>query len=164
MTRKREMRQRRSARMFDEVASERLSRRRLLEGVLGVTIVSFLGGSNLLQRAWARSESALLGFSGVPTSRADTVTLPPGYTWTVVNAWGDPIVTGAPDFRADASQSAADQALQAGMHHDGMHYFPLPKGSNSSTHGLLAVNFEYTDDGLLHTEGMENWSAEKVQK
>ena len=50
------------------------------------------------------------------------------------------------------------------MHHDGMHYFPLPKGSNSSNHGLLAVNFEYTDDGLLHTDGMDNWSSQKVQK
>lgn len=164
MTRNREMRRLRSGRMFDEVASEWLSRRTVLEGVLGATIVSFLSGSNPLQRAWARSESALLGFSGVPTSRADTVSVPPGYTWTVVNAWGDPIVTGGPDFRTDASQSAADQALQAGMHHDGMHYFPLPKGSNSSTHGLLAINFEYTDDGLLHTDGMENWSADKVQK
>jgi secreted PhoX family phosphatase len=26
------------------------------------------------------------------------------------------------------------------------------------------VNFEYTDDGLLHSDGMEKWSAEKVQK
>jgi secreted PhoX family phosphatase len=68
----------------------------------------------------------------------------PGYTWQVVNAWGDPIVAGAPEFKNDASQSATDQALQAGMHHDGMHFFPLPRGSNSSIHGLLAVNFEYT--------------------
>src|SRR5687767_12698003 len=77
MTRNREIRQRRSGRMFDEVASEWLSRRTVLEGVLGATIVSFFSGSNLLQRAWARSESALLGFTGVPTSRADTVTVPP---------------------------------------------------------------------------------------
>jgi hypothetical protein len=48
--------------MFDDVASERLSRRAVLEGVLGVTIVSFLSGSNAL----ARSESALLGFNGFP--------------------------------------------------------------------------------------------------
>ena len=38
-------------------------------------------------------------------------------------------------------------ALQAGMHHDGMHYFPLPYGSQSSTRGLLAINHEYSDDG-----------------
>lgn len=47
------------------------------------------------------------------------------------------------------------------MHHDGMHFFPL---AGSSTHGLLCVNHEYTDDGLLHPDGMANWSAEKVRK
>ena len=50
------------------------------------------------------------------------------------------------------------------MHHDGMHFFPLPRGSNSSTHGLLVVNHEYTDDGLLHTDGMKTWTADKVRK
>ena len=162
MARKRGFRTDRS-RIFDEVVAERISRRTLLKGAAGVSIVSFLGG-NRGPSAWAKSRSALLGFPSIPTSRADTVTLPPEYIWTVVNAWGDPMVAGGPEFRHDAGQSAADQALQAGMHHDGMNYFPLPKGSNSSNHGLLAVNFEYTDDGLLHTDGMEDWSAEKVQK
>jgi len=116
-----------------------------------------------MQRAGA-AENPVLGFTSIPISRDDTISLPPGYIWQVVNAWGDPVVPGAPEFKNDASQSAAEQALQAGMHHDGMHFFPLPRGSRSSSHGLLAVNFEYTDDGLLHQEGMKNWSAEKVQK
>src|SRR5262245_4578764 len=150
----------RKAETFDDVVAERLSRRGVLKGTLGVSLASFLDG--VVQRAVAAGP--LLGFTGIPISRTDTVSLPPGYTWHVVNAWGDPIVAGAPEFKNDASQSASDQALQAGMHHDGMHFFPLPKGSNSSIHGLLAVNFEYTDDGLLHQDGMENWSAEKVQK
>jgi secreted PhoX family phosphatase len=65
-----------------------------------------------------------------------------------------------PEFRMDASNSAADQALQAGMHHDGMHYFPL----NGPAHGLLAMNHEYLDEGLLFPDGMRTWSAEKVAK
>ena len=52
------------------------------------------------------------------------------------------------------------QALQAGMHHDGMHYFPL----QGSTHGLLVMNHEYIDQGLLFPDGMKTWSAEKVRK
>ena len=151
----------RKAKTFDEVVAERLCRRGVLKGALGVSLASFLGGG--VPRAWA-AEAPLLGFAGIPISRADTISLPPGYTWQVVNAWGDPIVAGAPEFKPDASQSAADQAMQSGMHHDGMHFFPLPRGSSSSSHGLLAVNFEYTDDDLLHHDGMENWSAEKVQK
>ena len=50
------------------------------------------------------------------------------------------------------------------MNHDGMAFFPLPRGSRAADHGLLAVNFEYTDDNLLTREGMEPWTAEKVRK
>ncbi len=50
------------------------------------------------------------------------------------------------------------------MHHDGMHYFPLPVGTTNSFNGLIAVNHEYTDDGLLHVGGMVPWTAEKVAK
>ena len=164
MTRRHGFPNSRPGRIFDEVVSERLSRRTVLQGALGATIVSFLSDGKALRSAWARSKSALVGFPSIATSKADTVTVPPEYTWKVVVAWGDPIVAGGQEFSNDANQSAANQAMQCGMHHDGMHYFPLPKGSNSSNHGLLAVNFEYTDDGLLHTDGMDNWSAEKVQK
>jgi secreted PhoX family phosphatase len=65
-----------------------------------------------------------------------------------------------PAFRMDASNSAADQAVQAGMHHDGMHYFPI----DGSRHGLLAMNHEYLDEGLLFPDGMKTWNAEKVLK
>ena len=40
---------------------------------------------------------------------------------------------------------------------------PLAAVARAATaRGLLAVNYEYTDDGLLHTDGMEPWTAEKV--
>ena len=103
----------------------------------------------------------MLGFTSVPVSTADTVVVPPGYAADVLYAWGDPISDG-PAFRPDASNTAAEQALQAGMHHDGLHFFPLPRGARESEHGLLAVNHEYTDDGLLHADGMEPWTAAKV--
>jgi secreted PhoX family phosphatase len=50
------------------------------------------------------------------------------------------------------------------MHHDAIHFFPLPMASNNSTRGLLVMNHEYTDDGLLHVDGMEPWTAGKVAK
>ena len=61
-----------------------------------------------------------------------------------------------PAFRMDASNSADEQAAQFGMHHDGLHYFPL----DGSRRGLLAINHEYADDGLLHPDGIKTWSAE----
>jgi secreted PhoX family phosphatase len=76
--------------------------------------------------------------------------------------WGEPVGLpgNMPAWRDDASNSAADQAAQMGMHHDGLHYFPL----DGSRRGLLVMNHEYVDDGLLHTDGMRTWSAEKVMK
>ena len=105
----------------------------------------------------------LLGFKGVPASTADAIIVPDGYIASVIAAWGEPIgVPGnMPALREDATSSAADQAVQMGMHHDGIHFYPL---AGSSTRGLLAMNHEYVDDGLLHADGLKTWSAEKVRK
>ncbi len=103
-----------------------------------------------------------LGFAGVPIGTTDALVVPPGYVAQAIAAWGEPVgVPGRmPAWREDASNSAADQALQMGMHHDGIHYFPL----DGSRRGLLTMNHEYTDDGLLHPDGLANWSAEKTAK
>jgi uncharacterized protein len=104
-----------------------------------------------------------LGFKGVPPGRTDALQVAEGYTATVLAPWGEPVgLPGQmPAWREDASNSAADQSAQMGMHHDGMQFYPL---GGSSTHGLLVMNHEYVDDGLLHTDGLDNWSALKVQK
>jgi hypothetical protein len=99
----------------------------------------------------------LLGFQGIPTSDADTVVVPPGYTAEVLIAWGDPVANG-PEFAPDASNSAADQARQWGMHNDGVVYFPI----DGSWRGLLVQNNEYADEGLLFPDGIANWNAEKL--
>ncbi len=111
----------------------------------------------------AAGAGPLLGFKAITTSTADTLVVPEGYVATPIAAWGEPIgVAGnMPAWREDASGSAADQTLQMGMHHDGIHYYPL---AGSNTRGLLAMNHEYVDDGLLHVGGMTAWTAEKVKK
>ena len=140
---------------FSDVLQAHLSRRRLLTSGLAAAGLGWLGPA-----AWAGGP---LGFTGVPVSTADTLVVPPGYLAEILYAWGDPISDG-PAFKPDASNSVDDQLRQAGMHHDGMHFFPLPAGQTGSTHGLLAINHEYTDDGLLHPDGMLTWTAEKVRK
>lgn len=140
---------------FSDVLRARLSRRSLLTSGLAAAGLGWLGPA-----AWAGSP---LGFTGVPVSSADTLVVPRGYVAEVLYAWGDPISDG-PAFKPDASNGVDDQLRQAGMHHDGMRFFPLPAGQPGSTHGLLAVNHEYTDDGLLHPDGMLTWTAEKVRK
>ena len=106
---------------------------------------------------------ARLGFKSIPTTAQDTMVVPEGYTAVAFVPWGEPVgVPGAlPAWKPDASNSAAEQAVQMGMHHDGIHFYPI---DGSSARGLLVMNHEYTDDGLLHPDGMKTWSAEKVRK
>jgi len=135
------------------------------------TVLQWAGGATLgaLFAPWlaacspvAVKATGLLGFKGIPPSRADAVVVPEGYVAEPIALWGEPVglELGMPAFREDASNSAQEQALQLGMHHDGLHYFAL----DGSRHGLLAINHEYTDDGLLHPDGMKTWSADKVKK
>lgn len=107
--------------------------------------------------------AARMGFEPVPASRRDAVVVPRGYTTQVLYRWGDPtgLAGPMPVFRPDGSNSADEQAAQAGMHHDGMHFFPLDA---SGRRGLLVLNHEYTDEALLHPDGARVWTAEKVRK
>jgi secreted PhoX family phosphatase len=111
----------------------------------------------------AAAAGPTLGFKSVAASSADAVNVPEGYVAQAIAAWGEPVgIAGAmPAWKEDASNTAAEQALQMGMHHDGIHFYAL---QGSSTRGLLVMNHEYTDDGLLHTDGMKTWNAEKVAK
>ena len=142
------------------------TRRVLLLGGIGALTVGALAPW-LASRAVADGRSPLIGFDPVPVSEQDLVLVPEGYEARAIAAWGEPIgVPGnMPAFRWDAGNSAAEQAVQMGMHHDGIHYYPIDgKGDGSSAHGLLVMNHEYTDDGLLFPDGKNNWSAEKVAK
>ncbi|WP_208509679.1 PhoX family phosphatase [Variovorax paradoxus] len=104
-----------------------------------------------------------LGFTAVPASLRDAVVVPPEYEWQLLYPWGTPTgIAGQPmpAFAPDGGNSAADQALQAGMHHDGMHFFPLATPGRA----LLVMNHEYTDEQLLHADGAKEWNAQKVRK
>ena len=139
------------------------ARRVVLQGGLGA-LAAGLWAPWLAGCASAGSMGGpLLGFNSVPVTEKDTLVVPAGYSAVAIAAWGEPVGMpgNMPAWKPDASNSAADQAVQMGMHHDGIHYFPI---DGSSTRGLLVMNHEYTDDGLLHTDGMKPWTAEKTCK
>jgi len=143
----------------------------------GLAALAGLAGCSGVAGVTAPTGPGRLGFHGIAASSDDTVRVPDGYRAGVLLRWGDPIgdPRGAPAFRFDASNTADEQALQAGTHHDGMKYFPLPFANaagpaarhdarTSSGHGLLAINHEYPDDGTLFPDGRADWSIGKVRK
>lgn len=161
---------------------EGVKRREVLAGGAALGALAFLGVSLPGQAEASQSEARGLGFpfkprrrlafEGIPTGRADTITVPPGYKATPFIPWGTPITGRYPAFAEDASNSAQDQAEQTGMHHDGMHFFPIDARHGlglRSDHGLLVLNHEYIDAPLLHPNGPtvvngKRTSAEEVRK
>lgn len=146
---------------FRDVVATRLSRRRVLAGGAALAAAGTVGTSifgapafggqsdDLDDRHRADSGGRLLGFRAVPLSTADTVVVPEGYTAVPFIPWGTPILGDHPDFRP-GENTAREQEQQVGMHHDGMHYFPLGNARKGSRRGLLVVNHEYTDEAYLH--------------
>ncbi len=161
---------------------EGVKRREVLAGGAALGALAFLGVSLPGQAEAGQSEARglgfpfkprrRLGFEGIPAGRADTITVPPGYKATPFIPWGTPITGRYPAFADDASNSARDQAEQTGMHHDGMHFFPIDTRLGlglRSDHGLLVLNHEYIDAPLLHPNGPtvvngKRTSAEEVRK
>lgn len=137
------------------------ARRQVLKGGLGLAAAGVF--APLAGCAGMSGSGPKLGFQSIPASSADALIVPEGYVAQAIAPWGEPIgIAGAamPALKEDASSSAAEQALQMGMHHDGIHFYPI----DGSQRGLLVMNHEYTDDGLLHADGMKTWTAEKVKK
>ena len=124
---------------LQEIVAARMSRRGVIVGAATIAGISSLlhaipagasaRGNDRDDDERGRGPRRLLGFTSIPPSTADTVVVPAGYTARVLISWGDPVSDG-PAFVADASNSAADQALQWGMHNDGVVYFPI-RGSRT---------------------------------
>ncbi len=146
-----------------------ISRRSILGGSVAAATVGFFGGFRALPAAASPDKGhgapgSLLGFADVPVSSADTLVVPDGYTYDVLVPWGTPLSSTGPAWKKDGSNTAAEQAEQVGMHHDGMHFFPLDAGPEGSRRGLLVLNHEYVDQVLLNPDGASPMTPEKVAK
>ncbi len=130
---------------FESVLAARLSRRKFLRGAAR-SAAAGLVMLNAGPQAWLRSAIAGpaapgAGFTPLPGSREDRLILPTGYAHTVLLRWGDPLADGVGEFNP-MQQTSARQALQFGYNCDYVAYLPLPRGSGSSSRGLLVVNHE----------------------
>ena len=150
------------------------SRRRFLQGSVSAGVLAGLGGVTL--GGFMRSVSAApiaqgLGFAGIGFESVspnllnaatgllekDLVSVPKGYRAEVLIAWGDPIMPGAKNWDVSATQSAADQEKQYGMHNDGMHYFPLAKDDRKSDDDRKDGDDDRDDDDHLTDAAAACW-------
>ncbi|CAM5284963.1 PhoX family protein [Thauera mechernichensis] len=148
---------------FNEVLAVRMSRRQLMKGsmaaatatLFGTTLTACVSDSDndtpaVETPAAPGFSEPKLGFQAVAVTRADTTTVPAGYTATPFLPLGTPICGTYPEYKPDGTNTGAEQEQQMGMCHDGMHFFPI---GGSSTHGLLVMNHEYIVQPVLHANG-----------
>jgi secreted PhoX family phosphatase len=133
---------------FYDVVETRFSRRGVMAGGIAAAVTGVIGGLGTAGSLRAQtSPSSLLGFEAVTTSEADAITVPPGYRAQVIAASGSPITGTMPAY--SPANNGAEQGMQIGQHHDGIHFFPI---GGSSTDGLLVMNHEYIEPRFLHAD------------
>lgn len=150
---------------FESVMAARLSRRGLLRGSVGTAATAVFGsfataacggGDDDTASTPASTAVTSLGFAAVGKTLADAITVPAGYTASVLYRCGDPIATGVAAAKNDGTDTSFDK--RAGDCHDGIEYFGLnaagtgPDASNSER-GLLGMNHEYQNNLFLHANG-----------
>ena len=135
---------------YKDILHRRYSRRDIMRG--GAMALAVSGIPPLISRpvfaGKSRREISSLAFNEVARNRSITHALADGYTAGILLRWGDALLPGAPDFDP-YNQTAGAQSKQFGFNNDYTAYFPLPRGSKGSAHGLLCVNHEYAIAHLM---------------
>jgi secreted PhoX family phosphatase len=127
------------------ILARRLGRRALLRGGAAAG-AAFLPWPGPRGEAWAAQPA--LDFEELRKGLDARHHVAAGYRAAPLLRWGDPVVAGAPAFDP-LDQSAGAQELQFGYNCDFTAFLPLPRASAASDHGLLAVNHETSNAGLM---------------
>ena len=144
-------------RPFKDVLETHTSRRKVLAGGLAMAATSFFAGSSIVfadrkddergQGLWKKTdEGPLIDFTPVPVAEGTGPwpSISPEYQFDVLIPWGEPLEPGGPTY--NYPPNAADQALQIGIGHDGMWFFPMKHGKfgrGGNKRGMLAINHEF---------------------
>ena len=154
---------------MNDVLALRMHRRYVLKGGVGAMTMAGLGTLGL-SACGGSSEATpavinagptpvVLGFTAVAKATTDRVTVPAGYTASVIYATGDTLDVGS-DYKNDGTEG--NFARRSGDHHDGMHFFGLSaSGTPSSTtndRALLVINHENISGTVqfMHAAGQTN--------
>ncbi|MFY0597411.1 MAG: PhoX family phosphatase [Cognatishimia sp.] len=145
---------------FDAVVDAAISRRGFLGGVLAFGSGAAAMGTTFLASEAQAVTANRFGFTPIPTSTANTITLPEGYEWETVVRWGQPLWSGVEDVDQATGGTAETQAMSFGDNTDGMAVFA--KGDKQ----ILAVNNEYIQNKVLlkNREDGKATNADDIQK
>jgi uncharacterized protein len=154
---------------FADIIERRYGRREVVQGGLAATIGSMLAVPALADDSGEAEELRGHGHEHHPYRRRidpgftavaafnpgkeDQVVVPEGYKVQVLIPEGTPIAGNAPPYIPGDFNTGADREKQAGAHHDGMHFFPLERGTRGSQQGVLCVNHENIDQAFIHPNG-----------
>ncbi|MDQ0036375.1 secreted PhoX family phosphatase [Variovorax boronicumulans] len=167
---------------FTDLIASRLSRRHLFGlgvGTAGTALLQACGGGGgggtsfpILPPAPAPAPPAppaptpappaqqaplKLNFNAVAKSLDDVVTVPAGYTASVLYRLGDPIAAGVPAYANDGTDAPSTYDRRAGDHHDGMTFFGINASNKwdpaGASRGLLVMNHEAITPLFLHPAG-----------
>lgn len=112
-------------------------------------------GQTSAQNTTVTVNPAVLGFAPVAKNLNDLVTVPAGYSVTVLTRLGDPIAAGVGAYANNGTDGNFAQRI--GDHGDALYYYGLDangaRDDNSSTRGLMVQNFENISEQYLHPNG-----------
>ncbi len=137
-------------RPFEDIATAATTRRTVIKGGMSAAVTAIFAPSAMAIDGLASGDRArggrpgaggLLNFTSVPVAEGNGPwpAIAAEYQWDVIIPWGDPIQPNGPAYQYPPS--AADQAEQIGIGHDGMTFFPLFPNPNG--HGMLCINHEF---------------------
>jgi len=117
----------------------KIQRRTILKGGLAAA-AQYMVGCSTAGSALMGSKQSLIGFRPVPFSMGigPMPVISADYEYEVLVPWGTSLQPDGPEYKHPMTEAA--QAVQVGIGHDGMAYFPI---SEDGKHGLLALNHEY---------------------
>ena len=144
---------------FQEEVHNRLQRRTVLAGGVALAATSFFvgaapAGADILASSSKRGtgkgrddgkprgRGKLIDFESIPLDAGTEPVISSDYEFSVLAPWGTPLKRKAPEFSYPPT-SAAAQAKQVGIGHDGMWYFPSTRGRRGNRHGYLCINHEF---------------------
>ncbi len=112
-------------------------------------------GQSSAQNTTVTVTPAVLGFAPVAKNLNDVVTVPAGYSVTVMTRLGDPIAASVAAYANNGTDASFAQRI--GDHGDALYYYGLnaagARDDDSSTRGLLVQNHENISEQYLHPNG-----------